>query len=183
MVQRYPYTRGPDGKNICRYCHGTVPRPRIYWCSAACVDAAYLRCDPKVQRRKVEERDHGVCAVCGLDTGAVQEAYNRALNAVGLAAGRYSEPHKAVAERMRALRIASSQGKHWAWDIGHLWEMDHIVPVIEGGDEIDDVLSNLRTLCIPCHKRATKDLAGRRARERHYPQGPSEDATKRAARP
>ena len=45
-----------------------------------------------------------------------------------------------------------------------LWDMDHIVPVVEGGGECD--LDNLRTLCIWCHKRVTAELAARRAEER-----------------
>lgn len=48
---------------------------------------------------------------------------------------------------------------------GHLWEADHIVPVVEGGGEC--TLENMRTLCIPCHKKETADLARRRAHERH----------------
>lgn len=41
------------------------------------------------------------------------------------------------------------------------WDADHVVPVSEGGGECD--LSNLRTLCISCHKTATAELARRRA--------------------
>ena len=49
----------------------------------------------------------------------------------------------------------------------HTWEADHIVPVIEGGGVVrgQDPLPNLRTLCIGCHKAATKALAGRRAKK------------------
>jgi 5-methylcytosine-specific restriction endonuclease McrA len=42
--------------------------------------------------------------------------------------------------------------------------MDHTVPVIEGGGEAG--LDNLRTLCQPCHKSVTADLAKRRAEQR-----------------
>ena len=31
---------------------------------------------------------------------------------------------------------------------------DHIVPIADGGDELD--LDNVRTLCVPCHKAVTK---------------------------
>ena len=40
--------------------------------------------------------------------------------------------------------------------IKSLWDADHIVPVAEGGGECD--LCNLRTLCIPCHRRVTEEL-------------------------
>jgi 5-methylcytosine-specific restriction protein A len=45
-----------------------------------------------------------------------------------------------------------------------LFEMDHIVPVVEGGGACG--LDNLRTLCIPCHRRETAKLAARRAEAR-----------------
>jgi 5-methylcytosine-specific restriction endonuclease McrA len=40
-----------------------------------------------------------------------------------------------------------------------LWDADHIVPVAEGGGECD--LSNLRTLCLKCHRQATAELRKR----------------------
>jgi 5-methylcytosine-specific restriction protein A len=45
----------------------------------------------------------------------------------------------------------------------HQWEMDHTVPLCEGGSSS---LDNLRTLCIPCHRRVTRELAGRLAQKR-----------------
>jgi 5-methylcytosine-specific restriction enzyme A len=47
---------------------------------------------------------------------------------------------------------------------GHLWQADHIKPVIEGGGEC--TLENLRTLCTACHKKATAELHGRLADQR-----------------
>jgi 5-methylcytosine-specific restriction endonuclease McrA len=44
------------------------------------------------------------------------------------------------------------------------WDMDHLVPVIEGGGGCG--LDNLRTLCIPCHRAETRALAARRAAAR-----------------
>jgi 5-methylcytosine-specific restriction endonuclease McrA len=43
----------------------------------------------------------------------------------------------------------------------HLWEADHIRPVVEGGGACG--LENLRTLCVRCHKVETARLAARRA--------------------
>lgn len=45
-----------------------------------------------------------------------------------------------------------------------LWDADHIIPVVKGGGGCG--LSNLRTLCQPCHKKASKILAGQLAAER-----------------
>ena len=54
----------------------------------------------------------------------------------------------------------------------HLWEADHIVPVVEGGGASRDVdpLANLRTLCRHCHKAETRALAARRAAARRKQQ-------------
>ena len=42
-----------------------------------------------------------------------------------------------------------------------MWEMDHIIPVVEGGGCCG--LDNLQTLCLPCHKLDTAALAARLA--------------------
>lgn len=44
----------------------------------------------------------------------------------------------------------------------HIWEMDHTVPVVEGGGGAG--LDELRTLCIRCHKGESRALAKRLAR-------------------
>lgn len=49
-------------------------------------------------------------------------------------------------------------------DKGAGGELDHTVPIVEGGHPFDP--SNLRILCYECHKAETKALAGRRARRR-----------------
>jgi len=40
-----------------------------------------------------------------------------------------------------------------------LWDADHVIPVIEGGGECD--LSNMRTLCLKCHRKHTTELRER----------------------
>jgi hypothetical protein len=77
-------------------------------------------------------RDRGVCALCGLDT----EALRRARRKLDYAARRRFE-------------------KDWG-SRNHLWDADHIVAVAEGGGECD--LSNMRTLCLKCHRQVTADL-------------------------
>ncbi len=41
-----------------------------------------------------------------------------------------------------------------------LWDADHIIPVVEGGGACD--LSNIRTLCVLCHRQVTSELRERR---------------------
>lgn len=43
------------------------------------------------------------------------------------------------------------------------WELDHRIPLIDGGSKD---LQNLQTLCVPCHKAKTAREAGERARRR-----------------
>jgi len=100
-----------------------------------------LRSDPAFLRDKAFERDRGVCAVCGLD--AVRE-FNRIRRLRGAA-------------RLRAFAVFGIRpGARRS-----LWDADHIVPVSEGGGECD--LSNIRTLCLKCHRQVTAELRARRA--------------------
>ena len=101
-----------------------------------------LRSSGSYLRDCVFERDRGVCAICGIDTHRARRRVMRL----------------PFAERMRALRELQARGvirrKRKSW-----WEADHILPVVEGGDSN---LQNLRTLCIPCHREATRALRERR---------------------
>jgi len=128
-----PTPLGPSGERLCRNCHGPMPPDkRKHNCSPRCVKEWRCKTSPQMMRRAVFERDHGVCATCGIDT----EAEFRAKYGFTKLSGR---------------------------PVGN-WEADHIVPVIEGGGECG--LDNYRTLCIPCHKKVTAELAARRAEER-----------------
>ena len=138
--------KGPNGRNRCRWCSLEVPARRSTFCSDYCVSEWRLRTDPAYLREQVFARDGGVCARCGLDTVA---AWNRI-------------------RRLRTNRQAAalaSWGLRSAVRRVSLWDADHIVPVVEGGGECD--LSNLRTLCLKCHREATlalrQRLAGRDA--------------------
>lgn len=63
--------KGPEGRNLCRWCNLEVPRGRQTFCSDFCVQEWRLRTDPSFLREKTFERDKGVCAVCGTDTVAL----------------------------------------------------------------------------------------------------------------
>ncbi len=128
--------KGNNGRALCRWCSLEVPAPRRTFCSEWCVHEWKLRTDPGYLRERVFLRDKGVCAGCGTDT---HEGWLRLKRARG--------------ER-RTLLLAK-------WGLAKfnrrtLWDADHIVPVVEGGGECD--LSNIRTLCVLCHREATKAL-------------------------
>lgn len=63
-----------------------------------------------------------------------------------------------------ALCGVQCQSIHYSPD-NHLlpkWEMDHRIPLVEGGENAE---TNLRTLCTDCHKGETKQLRGRMAQQ------------------
>lgn len=131
--------KGPNGRGLCRWCGLEVPAGRRTFCSGWCVNEWRLRTNPGYIREQVFGRDRGVCAICRLDC---------------------------VAELRRLKRLrGGNRGAAWAvWGVcpgqrASLWDADHIVPVAEGGGECD--LSNIRTLCIRCHRAVTRELRDR----------------------
>ena len=127
--------RGP-----CRWCGNEVPKGRFTFCGDACVAEWKLRTDPAFLRKKVFERDRGVCALCGIDT----EALRRDKRKLDYGARRRFE-------------------REWGARRS-LWDADHITPVAEGGGECD--LANMRTLCLKCHREVTALLRRRLAETR-----------------
>jgi len=123
----------------CRWCLGTIPRGRYTFCSAVCVHQWRLRTDPAYLREQVFSRDRGVCASCGADT----EALRRDLRKLD---------YRARCAFLKEWKLQETGRRS-------LWDADHIVPVTEGGGECD--LSNMRTLCLKCHRAATRELRRR----------------------
>lgn len=95
-----------------------------------------LRTDPAYLREQVFARDRGVCAACGINTATLRRDKRK-----------LDYGARRIFEREWGRRK-------------HLWDADHIVPVCEGGGECD--LSNMRTLCLRCHREATAALRKRR---------------------
>lgn len=105
-----------------------------------------MRTNPTYVRICCAKRDHGVCAVCGLDTHALE----RELAAL---------PRDERILREREAGMPSS-----IWGACHYWEADHIIPVQEGGGECG--LEGYRTLCVPCHHARTAEHRAEQARKR-----------------
>lgn len=137
--------RGPTGRFCCRWCGEELPRNRQSYCTNEHYHLFLEHNDAQYQRRKVWLRDQGVCALCATDTTSPE--YLRQL-------GEYHEWRQSL--------LTPPAGKR---RIDHIylskWEMDHIVPVVEGGGQCG--LDNLRTLCIPCHRKVTRELRARLA--------------------
>jgi 5-methylcytosine-specific restriction protein A len=178
-TSRFDGQRGPNGFRLCRQCGTECDSKRKTFCAQPCVEQWKLERWPAVQRCAVEERDRGVCQRCGLCIGRIEDrakALHKRL--ARLTYGRrwpQSAPEQAERDLARAERNASRLGRALARygvryqfrrrgyvsHVPHLWEMDHKVPLAEGGT---NALDNLRTLCIPCHRKVTAELAGRRAK-------------------
>lgn len=175
--------KGPNGRNLCFCgCGREVVEPARTTFEQSCYTKWRERYDPAYQRMLVHDRDHGVCSICGVDTKARQREATETAHLWRWLARRHAE---ALFGRGELPRLPWDTGMEprawsecWAWScrwvdediervfgpgIGttHTWEADHIVPVIEGGGECD--ISNLRTLCLPCHRAETAKLARRRA--------------------
>ena len=99
-----------------------------------------------------------MCAACGINTKKIYD-FLQATKRLILSRRKHGD-HIGSASFARAW----SRSEGFGGNLTELWEMDHIVPVIEGGGMCG--IDNLRTLCIRCHKKETKTLAGRRAAER-----------------
>jgi 5-methylcytosine-specific restriction enzyme A len=128
--------KGPNGRTLCRWCALEVPARRRTFCSDWCVHEWKLRSDPGYLREQVFLRDRGVCALCGIDSMTASLELKRARGA-----------------KRRALL---TQWGLKGLSRRSLWDADHILPVVEGGGECD--LDNIRTLCLPCHRKSTQEL-------------------------
>ena len=91
--------------------------------------------DPAYLRDCVYKRDRGLCAKCQVDTVAAWNHIRKLRHGKrGLAMRDWGAPPNRSS----------------------LWDADHIVPVVLGGGQCD--LSNMRTLCLRCHREATAAL-------------------------
>ena len=133
---RRRYPQQP-AKRMCRGCGKPVPSNRQTWCSNEC----YHKFDPMHVKWAVDERDARVCKLCGMDMKK---------------------------EETNWLAKQPDRNKDWLewcrWKkLRPVVEYDHIIPFCEGGLT---VLENMRTLCVPCHRKVTKEFRARRAKAR-----------------
>lgn len=170
VMSRLP--RGPTGRALCRRCSQEVPRGRQTFCGPACVHEHKIRANPGYVRRCVEARDQGVCRLCGVAAQQWRDAYEARIAAIRRAEHRWlwrPLPRRIVDRAVRRFAAIREAAHHRLAALGihrtgHLWEADHIVPVVEGGGECG--LDGYRTLCRACHRRETAALAARRAHAR-----------------
>lgn len=174
---------GPNGEKLCKCgCGQPVEKGRRSWAGQACVDKWMVANNAGHVRKELMRRDHGVCAICGVDSA---RARKRAMAAQqsniwrrwgptnrkrfwtsGMVVRRWiegwqsrfklaTEAGKRRLERMKEAGWPVYRSTSW-------WEADHVVPVAEGGGQPQD-LSGYRTLCWRCHRKVTRDLLARLA--------------------
>lgn len=172
------------GKGECTWCGVPVPKPRRTWCSDECLKKFSLRCDPSAIRRAVRDRDQLVCQICGLDLGWLSRLIERIrrANADPVCTRFHRKINRRGKKNLRRNRryieinrydysAAYSVVLGWLYRRGFdgrrggdLYEIDHIVPVVEGGGLCE--LSNYRLLCLPCHKEESRKLKARRSKRK-----------------
>lgn len=161
--------KGPNRRNLCRWCQAEVPKGRRTYCGDNCVHEWRIRSDPVYARSLVFRRDQGVCAACGTDC-------EKTLHTLSKLRGVLHKPLLSGQERLQSdLNLAAmlkelqlrgfrvSESTRFSLPAS-LWDCDHIIPVAEGGGECG--LENLRTLCHPCHRAVTAALRKRLAQQR-----------------
>ena len=176
---------GSNGRPVCRWCGGETRSPRRTWCSQGCVDAFLVRTDPNIRAILIGQRDQWECQICGLDLWHLERMLQsgkttfhwvtRDVNGrhhvneirdkpafVGLPRNREAHHEAAITVHRELVLWLRSRGWHNP-ESERLYQIDHTIPLIEGGSHGPE---NLRTLCVPCHKRETHRLAARRAVKR-----------------
>lgn len=183
--------KGPSGRALCRWCATEVPKRRKTFCSAICVHEHRVRSSASYVRECLDERDHGVCALCGLNTvaeirilwalrptgdsllGSVPRHMGEraVLRAVcgNTKPGRDRRPWGIWAEQFR-IRLGVFP---WERRRQRFWDADHIQPVDEGGGTCG--LDNYQTLCLLCHKKKTAEQKQRSAVKRTTQQKEDQD--------
>lgn len=170
--------RGPNGRPLCRRCAAEAPIGRLTFCSSDCVHEWKLRTDPAYQAKHIEQRDRGICALCRDDCVATYRRLRGLVDAVdkrqgGSAWAWRGTPIPVVPDGPEgSALITELRRTDWtlvrALSANRPWDIDHIVPVAEGGGACG--LDNLRTLCPPCHARVTRELRRRLAAGRKLDQ-------------
>lgn len=186
--------KGPNGRCLCRQCGTEVNPPRRTFCSQACVQLWTIRTGSGVVRF-IRKRDKGICALCGLDCEALKRQLGKILKALAPEPRLRPAPddyfdeytmttawHERVAAHEARRKAARAAMKAAAAEFkarhgipqhrSRFWDIDHIVPVAEGGGDAGP--EGLRTLCLACHKQATARLLARLAAQRTKASAPTQ---------
>jgi len=148
-----------EGYWICRYCKKQISQGKRYraWCSNKCSRNAEIRTYSDHARTALRKREQGVCKCCGEDTTLLDHELRLLQSAIKWDNDLLPEQRRLYKHVLETLLTAmkavgyNCSPKCYAWST--LWQMDHILEHADGGTLDPD---NLQTLCIPCHKKKTK---------------------------
>lgn len=121
-------------------------------------------------RHVLFKRDKGICARCGHDAPTALKRFI----AAEPKRNEFNEPRSPFTHSSSwptAAEMAEAAGRYnvalkefeRAWPEDVRWEVDHIVPLEDGGDH---VIENLQTLCRTCHRAKSAEEASARAARR-----------------
>lgn len=161
--------RGPNGRRLCLHCGEELSekRKRFTFCGTECRLAREIICHPTAARWQVKERDHGVCARCGLDCDALDDAiadFGITYESNGRSRTGHVWPMHGRQSQL-AVEWLTSQGfvqVGYGWK--STWEAHHKTAVVLGGGGVG--IDGYETLCKWCHQRETRELHGNLADER-----------------
>lgn len=162
-----PVRQDTFGYYLCRHCMRPCPGTERHWCSEACLRHYLTTSQGSFVRALLFERDHGVCAECGVNAGQMDVALaqlkadllHRLLMTI--------HPMIVTTLRTEGWTNVKRRGKGSypdAVEFSSCWEAHHVQSVVEGGGECG--LENYRTLCFVCHKKVSAEQARMRAQVR-----------------
>ncbi|MCZ6507733.1 MAG: hypothetical protein O7A04_06775 [Acidobacteria bacterium] len=160
VTKAYPSRRDGQGKPICSYCGKPLAGRARRYCSDACKVETYVRAGVTAEiRHQLTKRDAEICAVCDLDCRQLES------DLYSLESGAWSW-NEDVTELNAVARAIQKRGNRRLVQLGFnegisLWQAAHVLAVVEGGGECG--IEGYITLCVPCHKRDTAELARRMA--------------------
>jgi len=150
-------------KGQCTWCGKPVMSSRRTWCSGECIAQWDVLASTTVARHMTWRRDNGVCASCGVDTERIKRIFQVLWMRTW---GEQKVPRLSKGADLLSEWIGRNVAFSHTAHMPHLWEMDHIVPVVEGGGGLG--LDNLRTLCVPCHHAETAKLRRRLSKSLNF---------------
>lgn len=159
-----PVRTDPEtGRKLCRWCEQPIPKNsrRLYWCGTICIEEYKLRGDWNHLRAHIIARDREKgCAICKGQRfhpelppanrlqGKTPSGYELARNKLAIMKATWT-PQSGL--RGPVPPIPEYWGPYNP--VARAWEVDHIIPVANGGT---DHPANLRLLCRACHLDVTR---------------------------
>ncbi len=166
--KRLPLVRQDKaGYYLCRLCQNACPEHQKYWCSEDCLRRFLTISNGTYVRAVLFERDHGICAECGVNAAQMDAALAHLKS--DLLHPLLMSIHPMIAATFRAegwsnIKLRGKGSYPDAIAFTSCWEAHHVKSVIEGGGECS--LLNYKTLCFVCHKKISAAQAHYRAQQR-----------------